>query len=138
MNNTTSNIVVLKQVLAALSAGDADAYCELLSDDYVIEAPLQRPEPLRIEGKAAVKEAMRQFFQGIRTKITLGEVHELANGDLIAEYTGDITIVPTGRQLKNQYIALWRFAHGKITFTREYYDTAVSAQIAADFSKHRV
>lgn len=122
----------MKQALAAISAGDADAFSALFSDDYVLELPSIRPEPIRVEGKAAATESVRQSFQTLRIKMTLVEVHELANGDLIAEYKGDTTIIPTGRQLKNEYVGIWRFADGKITFTREYYDTEVGAQVRAE------
>ena len=45
-----------------------------------------------------------------RFELTISGVHELVGGDLVAEYTSEGTVVPTGRRYANSYVGLWRFA----------------------------
>jgi uncharacterized protein len=130
----TTNLDVLRHALAAVSVGDADAFGALFADDYVLEMPFVKPEPLRVEGRAVATEFARQAFQALRIKMTITNVHELTNGDLIAEYTGEGTVLPTGRRFTNHYVGLWRFADGKIASTREWYDTEVAAEVNAELS----
>ncbi len=46
--------------------------------------PYAKPQPRRIEGRAAATEFARQAFRVFRIEMTITDVHELADGDLIA------------------------------------------------------
>jgi len=49
-------------------------------------------------------------------------------GGVVAEYTSEGTVVPTGKRYANTYIGVWRFRDGRVHHTREYYDPIVSAE----------
>ncbi|MFI8895486.1 nuclear transport factor 2 family protein [Streptomyces paradoxus] len=107
------------QAFAAVAARDADAFGALFAGDYVVEMPYVKPEPLRADGRTAATEFARQAFQALGIEMTITSVHDLADGNLIAEYTGKLTVLPTGPSFTNHYVGLWRFAGGKIASTRE-------------------
>lgn len=122
------SVQLLRRVFDAIGAADVDALGELYTDDYVLELPYAKPEPVRVEGLAAVQPYLARAFQVFRFTLAITEVHELAGGDLVAEYTSEGTVVPTGRRYANRYIGLWRFREGKVCFTREFYDPVRSAE----------
>jgi uncharacterized protein len=126
-----ANLDVLLRAFAAIGAADVDAFDDLYTDDYVLELPYAKPEPVRVEGLAPVKDYLRRAFTVFRFDLTITAVHELVDGDLVAEYTSEGTVVPTGRRYANTYVGLWRFADGRVRATREWYDPLVSAEATA-------
>ncbi|HEY8527986.1 MAG TPA: nuclear transport factor 2 family protein [Acidimicrobiales bacterium] len=127
-----TNTDVLRRVFAALGAADVAALDELYTDDHVLELPFAKPDPVRVEGRAAVQEYLRRAFEVFRFELALTAVHELAGGDLVAEYTSEGRVVPTGRPYANTYVGLWRFRDGRVCLTREWYDPVVAAAATAD------
>jgi ketosteroid isomerase-like protein len=125
-----TNADLLGQVFEALGAADVDALDDLYTDDYVLELPYAKPDPVRVEGRAPVQEYLRGAFGVFRFELALTGVHELVNGDLMAEYTSEGTVIPTGRRYANAYVGLWRFRDGRVSATREWYDPLVAAEAA--------
>jgi ketosteroid isomerase-like protein len=131
-SNRDANRDLLRRAFAAIGAADVDALADLYADDYVLELPYAKPQPVRVEGRGAVQDYLRRAFQVFRFELTITGVHELVGGDLIAEYTSEGTVVPTGRRYANSYVGLWRFAGGRVRSTREWYDPLVAAEATAD------
>ena len=131
-DDNESNLDVLRRAFAAIGAADVDALADLYTDDYVLELPYAKPQPVRVEGLGAAQEYLRRAFQVFRFELTITGVDELVGGDLVAEYTSEGTVVPTGRRYANSYVGLWRFAGGRVRATREWYDPIVSAEATAD------
>jgi uncharacterized protein len=129
-----TNLDVLRRAFAAIGAADVDALGELYTDDYVLELPYAKPRPVRVEGLGAAQDYLRRAFQVFRFELTITGVYDLVGGDLVAEYTSEGTVVPTGRRYANSYVGLWRFAGGRVRSTREWYDPVVSAEAIADMS----
>ena len=123
-----TNEDVLRRVFAAFGSADVAALDHLYTDDYVLELPYAKPEPVRVEGRETVQAYLTGAFQVFRFELTITAVHELAGGDLVAEYTSEGTVVPTGRRYANTYVGLWRFRDGRVCATREWYDPLVSAE----------
>lgn len=123
-----TNAEVLRRVFDVLGEADVDALGDLYTDDHVLELPYAKPEPVRVEGRAAVQDYLRRAFTVFRFDLTIAAVHELADGDLVAEYTSAGTVLPTGRPYANSYVGLWRFRGGRVRLTREWYDPLVSAE----------
>ncbi|WP_420638783.1 nuclear transport factor 2 family protein [Candidatus Poriferisocius sp.] len=116
------NQAILRSVFDAM--GDADAVVAHYTDDYVMELPYAHPDgPDRTEGKEAVRERLVGAFKVLRFTLHLTDVHPCVDPDLlIAEYTSEGEVIPTGRRYANRYIGLWRFRDGKVCFTREYFN----------------
>jgi ketosteroid isomerase-like protein len=127
-----TNAQVLRRVFDLLGAADVDCLDQLYTDDYVLELPYAKPEPVRVEGRSAVQDYLRQAFTVFRFELTITAVHELVDGDLVAEYTSAGTVLPTGRPYANSYVGLWRFRDGRVRSTREWYDPLVSAEAMED------
>lgn len=123
---------VLRRVFDAFGAADVDALDELYTDDYVLELPYAKPAPVLVEGRAAVQSYLRQAFQVFRFTLTITAVHELVDGDLVAEYTSEGSVVPTGTRYANTYVGLWRFRDGRVAATKEWYDPVLSAEAMVD------
>ena len=121
-NSGTQNLQVLQSVFDAM--GDADAVVAHYTDDYVMDLPYARPDGSdRTEGKAAVRERLEQAFKVFRFTLHIDGVYSCDDPNLlIAEYTSEGEVIPTGRRYSNRYIGLWRFRDGKVCFTREYYN----------------
>ena len=120
---------VLRRVFDAIGAADVDALGGLYTDDYVLEMPYAKPDPIRVEGLATVQVYLRRAFEVFRFALTITEAHPLADLDaVVAEYTSEGTVVPTGKRYANSYVGIWRFRDGKVCATREWYDPVVSAE----------
>jgi ketosteroid isomerase-like protein len=117
----------LRRVFDAIGAADVDALGSLYADDYVLEMPYAKPAPVRVEGLAAVQEYLRRAFETFRFELTITDAWEI-DGGVVAEYTSEGTVVPTGRRYANTYIGVWRFRDGLVHHTREYYDPIVAAE----------
>jgi len=126
-----TNRDLLRRVFDAFGAADVAALDDLYTDDYVLELPYARPEPVRVEGRSAVQEYLTRAFTVFRFQLAITEVNELADGDLVAEYTSDGTVVTTGKRYANTYVGIWRFRDGRVRSTKEWYDPIVSAEAVA-------
>ena len=115
-----TNLEILQSVFDSM--GDADAVVAHYTDDYVMELPYAHPDkPDITEGKEAVRERLVRAFKIFRFTLHITEVYPCVDPDLIiAEYTSQGEVIPTGRRYSNRYIGLWRFRGGKVCFTREY------------------
>ena len=122
------NEALLREAFDAIGRADTARLAELYADDYVLEFPYSKPEPNRVEGLANVLPYLDAAFQVFRFTLTITNVYEVVGGDtLVAEYTSEGTVVPTGKPYNNTYIGVWTFRDGKVASTREYYDPVVSA-----------
>ncbi|WP_419848599.1 nuclear transport factor 2 family protein [Candidatus Poriferisocius sp.] len=115
-----TNLEILQSVFDSM--GNADAVVAHYTDDYVMELPYAHPDkPDRTEGKEAVRQRLVGAFKVFRFSLHITEVYPCVDPDLlIAEYTSEGEVIPTGRRYSNRYIGLWRFRNGKVCFTREY------------------
>lgn len=124
----SSNEKLLRAAFDAIGHADTARLGDLYADDYVLEMPYAKPEPVRVEGLANVLPYLDAAFQVFRFTLTITNVFEVVGGDtLVAEYTSDGTVVPNGKPYNNTYIGVWTFRDGKVASTREYYDPVVSA-----------
>ena len=115
-----TNLEILQSVFDSM--GDADAVVAHYTDDYAMELPYAHPDkPDRTEGKEAVRQRLVGAFKVFSFSLHITEVYPCTDPNLIiAEYTSQGEVIPTGRRYSNRYIGLWRFRDGKVCFTREY------------------
>jgi ketosteroid isomerase-like protein len=123
------SIEVVRKVFDAFGTGDVAALDDLYTEDYVLELPYAKPEPVRVEGRANVQAYLTGAFQVFRFDLSITDHWELEGIDaLVAEYTSEGTVLPTGGRYANTYVGIWRFRDGRVSHTREWYDPIVSAQ----------
>lgn len=125
---STTNEAVLRAVFDAIGAADVDRLAELYAEDYVLDMPYAKPAPAHIEGRDVVLPYLARAFETFRFRLTITAVDELVGGDLVAEYTSEGTVVPTGKRYANSYVGIWRFRDGQVVSTKEWYDPMISAE----------
>jgi ketosteroid isomerase-like protein len=131
LGDVVTNAELLRRVFDAFGAADVAALDDLYTDDYVLELPYAKPEPVRVAGRSAVQEYLTRAFAVFRFELAITAVHELVDGDLVAEYVSEGAVVPTGKRYANTYVGLWRFRDGRVSSTKEWYDPIVSAEAVA-------
>jgi ketosteroid isomerase-like protein len=123
------SIEVVRKVFDAFATGDVAALDDLYTEDYVLELPYAKPEPVRVEGRANVQAYLAGAFQVFRFALSISDHWKLEGTDaLVAEYTSEGTVLPTGARYANTYVGIWRFRDGRVSHTKEWYDPVVSAQ----------
>ncbi len=109
-----------------LATQDFPRWLALLDEHIVLHFPYAESvgAPARLEGKAAVSEAVRSFLArvpGFRFNHLV--IHPGADPDeAFATYDAEITVPENGRLYRQKYIAHFRQRAGKLVFISEYYD----------------
>lgn len=110
---------------------DIDALGDLFADDVVIRLPFAPdPVPKRTEGRAAAL-ALYAGFPDLITPPAFQDVviSPLADdGEFVAEYRSDCTMLPTGKPYRNTYISRFSVRDGKLTQVAEFFDPLVFQQ----------
>ncbi len=119
---------VVLRYLEIMNRLDLDALGELFTEDVVSRLPFAPdPIPQRTEGK----EAVMALYAGFPALVSpLGfhdhEIRPMADPDeLIAEYTSDCTMLPTGRPYRNRYISRFTIRGDKLAGVTEFFDPLV-------------
>ena len=115
--------------LTALEDKDMDKFAELWAEDAVQDMPFS-PQgfPKRLAGKANLIQHYASWPEiSGRANFTDRLIfHPMQDATMVfAEWRGDVEIIPTERQYKQQYGGLFHVVDGKIELFREYYDPIV-------------
>lgn len=104
-----------------LAPGVAD-YLDLFTHDAVLEIPYGRTvEGDRAEGRAAIAAFMEQLRGRVTLEsMTLGALHEAADGTVVLEYDGTVRAETAGVRFRQRYIAVVTLRDGRIAAFREY------------------
>ncbi|MCU1373944.1 MAG: putative PhzA/B-like protein [Actinomycetia bacterium] len=128
-------VELVRKVFDAFGAGDVAALDDLYTEDYVLELPYAKPDPVRVEGRSAVQAYLTGAFQVFRFQLAITDHWKLEGTDaLVAEYTSEGTVLPTGARYANTYVGIWRFRDGRVSRTKEWYDPIVSARAVEGLS----
>lgn len=121
-----SNIKNLVLQHLELSTQDMPRWLELLDDNIVMEFPYAASAGLspRLEGKAAVAEAIKMFLARVPGLRFNHPIIRLAqdSDEAFATYDVNTAVPENGRTYRQQYISHIRQRNGKITAITEYYD----------------
>jgi uncharacterized protein len=119
---------VVERYFAIMNELDLDALDDLFADDVVFRLPFApEPVPQLTEGKAAVLEV----YSGFPNLVSPLGFHDIeirplaAEGEFVAEYRSDSTMLPTGAPYRNRYIGLFTVRDGKLAEFAEYFDPVV-------------
>lgn len=122
----SENEKLLRDAFDAIGRADTARLGELYAEDFVMEFPYAKPGPVRVEGLSTVLPYLDAAFEVFRFTLTITNVLEIGD-TIVAEYTSDGTVVPSGKPYANTYIGIWTFRDGRIASNREYYDPVVAA-----------
>ena len=83
--------------------------------------------PIELKAKRWCESGWWGHSKCSASPLHITEVYPCVDPDLvIAEYTSQGEVIPTGRRYSNRYIGLWRFRDGKVCFTREYLNPEIA------------
>jgi ketosteroid isomerase-like protein len=131
------NANIVRQYLATFEKKDKDALMAFVTDETVIEMPLNESGLVEEENirKFAGLEQLDKFFQGVVTAFAAGD-HVTMDYMDISEANDGRTIflecrggarMANGRTYRNRYCMRYDFRDGKIMRLREYYNPIATA-----------
>lgn len=119
---------VVRTYIEIMNSLDLDAFAALVTDDVVVRLPYAPdPVPKVTEGKVGVVG----LYGGFPSLVSPLGFHDLeitplpGEGEFLATYRSDATMLSTGLPYRNDYIALFTVRGGKLAAFTEYFDPLV-------------
>lgn len=122
---------VVRTYIDIMNRLDLDAFAELVTDDVEVALPYA-PEP--VPRHTAGKEAVVALYGGFPSLVAPLGFHDLAitplpgDGEFLATYRSDSTMLATGLPYRNDYISLFTVRGGALAAFTEYFDPLVFRQ----------
>lgn len=124
------NLDAVEGAFAGIAAGDAALQLSNYTDDFVLEFPFSDPKRV-IRGKAEGLPYLAGAFERFRFSLTIENVILCADPDeLVVEFTGTGSYLPTGAPYENTYIVVFAFRDGLICRQREYFNPLAAMKAA--------
>ncbi|GAA4683330.1 nuclear transport factor 2 family protein [Pseudonocardia yuanmonensis] len=127
----SSGGAVIERYIEIMNELDIDALGEILADDVVVRLPFAPdPVPKVTEGR----EAVLALYSGFPHLVGPLGFHDLrisplaADGEFVAEYRSDTTMLATGEPYRNSYISTFTVRDGRISAFAEFFDPLVFLQ----------
>ena len=129
-----ANKQTLRRALAGITALDADAIRAELHDSAAFELPFEPAVPdCDRDGFLQLLSMMFVMFK--KFDITITDIYDLLDPDmLIARYRSDAEGRDKPIAYQNEYIGVFRFNNGKLTYWREYANPEASHSAIAKFA----
>jgi ketosteroid isomerase-like protein len=120
---------VFDRLSRAITTRQFDGLPDLYAEDAVVEAPYALPEPLRLEGREAIRT---QFDQAANLPFQLTAdnvvIHETTDPEvIIAEWDYHVLVTSTGREFHAPNIQVLRVRDGQIVSSRDFHHHAALA-----------
>ncbi|RZT84499.1 ketosteroid isomerase-like protein [Pseudonocardia sediminis] len=119
---------VVRTYIDIMNKLDLDAFADLVTDDVVVRLPYAPdPVPKVTEGKAGVVG----LYGGFPSLVSPLGFHDLVitplpgEGEFLATYRSDCTMLATGNPYRNDYIATFTVRGDKLAAFTEYFDPLV-------------
>ena len=129
---TSANVALVSDFLAAMGRVDIPALSELLADDASWWLGGDMPVSGLYEGKQAVIGGFLASAAALFEPGSLGfDLRFVSDaGDrVVVEYVGNARGVATGKNYHNAYCTIFECREGKIHTVREYLDTAHASDV---------
>jgi len=129
-----ANKQTLRRAMAGITALDAEAIRTELHDSAAFELPFESSVPdCNRDSFLQLLSMMFVMFKKIDIPIT--EIYDLADPNmLVARYQSDAEGRDKPVSYQNEYIGIFRFIDGKLTFWREYANPEASHAAVAKFA----
>jgi ketosteroid isomerase-like protein len=129
-----TNRQTLRRAMGGITALDADAIRAELEDSAVFELPFEPAVP-DCDRAGFLQLLSMMFVMFKKFEITITDIYDLVDPDmLIARYQSDAMGRDEPVVYQNEYIGIFRFVHGKITFWREYNNPDIAHAAVAKFA----
>ena len=119
---------VVGRYLEIMNALDMDALAGLLTDDVVVRLPFAPdPVPKETVGKVGVL-ALYGGFPSLVSPLGFhdADIRPLAaDGEFVAEYRSDCTMLATGLPYRNSYVSLFTVRGDRLASIAEFFDPLV-------------
>jgi ketosteroid isomerase-like protein len=129
-----TNKQTLRRAMDGITALDADAVGRELHDSAVFELPFEPAVPdCSRDGFLQLLSMMFVMFRKFEIRIT--DIYDLVDPNmLVARYQSDAEGRDKSVIYQNEYIGIFHFVDGKITFWREYNNPEVAHAAVAQFA----
>ncbi len=118
----------IRTLLESLESKDMETFATLWADDAVQDMPYSPPgHPKRVSGKPAILDLYSGWPDNAGEANFTSElvIYPMRDPDMaFAEFKGRVDVIPTKREYRQTYGALFHVIDGKIRLFREYYDPA--------------
>lgn len=122
---------VVRAYIDIMNRLDLDGFADLVTDDVEVALPYApEPVPRHTAGKAAVTA----LYGGFPSLVAPLGFHDLeitplpGDGEFLATYRSDSTMLATGLPYRNDYISLFTVRDGRLAAFTEYFDPLVFRQ----------
>ena len=119
---------VVRTYIDIMNRLDLDAFADLVTDDVEVALPYA-PDP--VPRHTAGKEAVVALYGGFPSLVAPLGFHDLeitplpGDGEFLATYRSDSTMLATGLPYRNDYISLFTVRAGALAAFTEYFDPLV-------------
>ena len=129
-----TNKQTLRRAMSGITALDADAIRAELHDSAAFELPFEHAVP-DCDRDSFLQLLSMMFAMFKKFDITITDIYDLVDPNmLVARYHSDATGRDKPVIYQNEYIGIFRFVDGKITFWREYNNPEVAHAAVAKFA----
>jgi len=129
-----ANKETLRRAMSGITALDADAIRAELHDSAAFELPFENAVP-DCDRDSFLQLLSMMFVMFRKFEISITNIYYLLDPDmLIARYRSDAVGRDKPVAYQNEYIGIFRFLDGKITFWREYNNPEVAHAAVAKFA----
>ena len=129
-----ANKETLRRAMSGITALDADAIRAELHDSAAFELPFENAVP-DCDRDSFLQLLSMMFVMFRKFEISITDIYDLLDPDmLIARYRSDAVGRDKPVAYQNEYLGIFRFLDGKITFWREYNNPEVAHAAVAKFA----
>jgi ketosteroid isomerase-like protein len=129
-----TNKQTLRRAMGGITALDADGIRAELHDAAAFELPFETAVP-DCDRDSFLQLLSMMFVMFKKFDITITDIYDLVDPNvLVARYQSDAVGREKPVSYQNEYIGIFRFVHGKITYWREYNNPEIAHAAVAKFA----
>jgi ketosteroid isomerase-like protein len=129
-----TNKQTLRRAMGGITALDADGIRAELHDAAAFELPFETAVP-DCDRDSFLQLLSMMFVMFKKFDITITDIYDLVDPNvLVARYQSDAVGREKPVSYQNEYIGIFRFLHGKITYWREYNNPEIAHAAVAKFA----
>jgi uncharacterized protein len=121
------------RLLEGIGTRQLHTLADLYAEDAVVDMPLARPQPRRLEGRETIRRHFETFAHGpLSFKVSNVVVHQTTDPDVIvAEFDYEGHVSTSGRTFHAANVQVFCVRDGLIAWSRDYHDHAAIAAALA-------
>ncbi|HEV2639104.1 MAG TPA: nuclear transport factor 2 family protein [Actinocrinis sp.] len=109
--------------LDLLAEARIEEWIDLFAEDGVLEFPYPAwGLSTRMQGRAALLTQMTMFREQLKVEFSAPEFEPVGDDLVVAAFTGECTLLATGRDYHQTYLSVVHFDQGLITLYRDFWN----------------